>query len=187
MNDSRGELTQLLRRWSDGDTDSRDRLIEGVYLELKQIARRHLSREANKGVLQPTALVHEAYLKLANVSEVDWQDRVHFIAVAARAMRQVLVDRGRRRSAQRRDFGHRVTLMTNLEGVQSSVDLIELDQALERLEQIDERQVRMVELRFFGGLTIPEISMVMDTSEATVSRSWRAARAWLFQHLEMQP
>ncbi|MEM1080064.1 MAG: ECF-type sigma factor [Pseudomonadota bacterium] len=185
MSDPKGELTQLLRRWSDGDTDSRDRLMEGVYQELKQIARRHMARETNKGVLQPTALVHEAYLKLANVNQVDWQDRVHFIAVAARAMRQVLVDRGRRRSALRRDFGHRVTLVTNLEGVQTNIDLMELDQALERLEAIDERQVRVVELRFFGGMTIPEIALVMDRSEATVSRSWRAARAWLFNHLEM--
>jgi RNA polymerase sigma factor (TIGR02999 family) len=133
MDDPNDELSRLLQRWSGGSAVARDRLIEAAYDELKLIARKLMAREASDSLLQPTALVHEAYLKLDRSERVDCQNQVHFLSIAARAMRQVLVDHGRRRQTEKRKLGHRVTLVADLEGAHHEVDVLQLDQALDRL------------------------------------------------------
>ena len=176
-------LTVLLQQWSEGDPAAQEALIGQVYQKLKQIARAQLSSERIGHTLQPTALVNEAYLKMAAGEDINWDDRVHFFAVSARVIRQILIDDGRRRQAVKRK-GQKVTLFTNLgsEG-ENLVDLVALDQALNELDEIDERLARVVELRFFAGLSIAETAVAMDSSTATVERSWRSARAWLYSAL----
>jgi RNA polymerase sigma factor (TIGR02999 family) len=184
MNDSAGELTQALRRWSHGDECARDEIVERVYDELKAIARVRLGMERVDHTLQPTALVHEAWLKLVRGEQVDWQDRAHFIAVSARVMRQILVDSGRRKRAAKRDEEQSPTLFVpTVQSADERVDILDLDDALLRLEALDESQARLVELRYFGGLTIPEAAAAMGISVATANRSWRAARTWLYMTL----
>lgn len=184
MSTSGGEVTQVLRRWSAGDEQAREELIERVYDELKAIARVRLSMERADHTLQPTALVHEAWLKLIRGEQVDWQDRAHFIAVSARVMRQILVDSGRRKRAAKRNDDLSPTLFVpTLESEDERVDILDLDDALSRLEALDDGQARLVELRYFGGLTIPEAAAAMDVSVATANRNWRAARTWLYMTL----
>jgi len=179
-----GEITTVLRRWSDGDEQAREQLVERVYDELKAIARVRLGMERADHTLQPTALVHEAWLKLLRGEPVDWQDRAHFIAVAARIMRQILVDSGRRKRAAKRNDGLSPALLVpTIQSEDERVDILDLDEALERLEALDEHQARLVELRYFGGLTIPEAAAAMNVSVATANRNWRAARAWLYMAL----
>jgi RNA polymerase sigma factor (TIGR02999 family) len=179
-----GDITQVLKRWSQGDRTAGDELMNRVYAQLRQIAQIRLSGERPDHTLQPTALVHEAWLKIVQGEAVPWQDRVHFIAVAARAMRQIIIDNGRRRRASKRQMPDTPTLLLQAAGqADQSVDLMALDQALERLEALDERQARVVELRYFGGLTTDEIAQVMDVSTATINRCWRAARSWLYLEL----
>jgi len=179
-----GEITQVLQRWSQGDRSAGDELMKRLYAQLRQVAQVRLSGERAGHTLQPTALVHEAYLKIVQGETVSWQDRAHFIAVAARAMRQIIIDGGRRRQAAKRQAPESPTLLLQAMGeVDQSVDLMALDQALSRLEQLDEKQARIVELKYFGGLTTNEIAAVMDISPATVHRYWRAARSWLFLEL----
>lgn len=184
MNESAGELTQALQRWSEGDERARDEIVERVYGELKQLAKARLAGEREAHTLQPTALVHEAWMKLAQGEGVDWQDRAHFIAVSARVMRQILVDNGRRRRAAKRQSQPTPTMLlatgTDPEQV---VDVLDLDRALDALAAIDETQARLVELRYFGGLSIPETAALLDVSVATANRYWRAARAWLYLRL----
>lgn len=184
MAEQPGEITQVLRRWSQGDRAAADELMSRVYTQLRQIAQARLSGERAGHTLQPTALVHEAYLKIIQGETVSWQDRAHFIAVTARAMRQIVIDSGRRRRAAKRQAPESPTLLLQaVDEANRTVDLMALDEALTRLEQLDDKQARIVELKYFGGLTAEEIAAVMDISPATVNRYWRAARSWLFLEL----
>lgn len=174
----------LLGQWRRGDADAAEKLLPLIYEQLRAIARRQLAgRRAH--TLMPTELVHEAYLKLSNGVLPNSEDRVHFFAIAARAMREVLVDRERHRRARKRDGGEQVTLSSvDPADPAQSVDVLALDQALRGLEAIDPRKSRVVELRVFGGLEFAEIAEVMDLSRATLARDFRSARAWLYCALE---
>lgn len=179
-----GDLTGILHRWAGGEDAAREELIDRVYAQLNQLARHRLSGERAGHTLQPTALVHEAWLKIVQGEPVDWRDRIHFIAVAARVMRQILVDAGRRRNAVKRDAKGLTTVQLQAEAESpQTVEILDLDEALVALEQLDSGQARVVELRYFGGLTIEETAAVLDWSVATVNRDWRAARAWLYLRL----
>jgi RNA polymerase sigma factor (TIGR02999 family) len=177
-------LEQLLRDWRTGDASALDRMVPIVYTELRRLARGQLRRESAAQSIQPTALVHEAYLRLLG-AKIDWQDRTHFLSVAARVMRRILVERARARSANKRGGGDvRVTLSGSLEAPhEDPVDILVLDDALERLCAFDERQARVVDLFYFGGLTHPEIGHLLGVSDATVDRDLRHARAWLRREL----
>jgi RNA polymerase sigma-70 factor (ECF subfamily) len=167
------------------DRQSLDSLLPIVYQELKRLAASYLRRERPGQTLQPTALVHEAYLRLMKDNPERWQNRAHFCAIAAHSMRQILIEKARARGALKRGGAQpRVTLDESLvAGAEPSVDLVALDQALERLEAIDPEQARLVELRFFGGLTVEETAEALDISPATVKRHWTVARAWLAREL----
>jgi RNA polymerase sigma factor (TIGR02999 family) len=176
-------VTQLLLRWSEGDLAAREQLIPLVYSELRRIAKRCLAAQP-RNTLQSTALVHEAYLRLAGNS-IRWEDRVHFFAVAAQLMRRILVDHSRMKRAQKRG-GDSVTLVLdeNLAvSAERELDLIALDDALNTLAAMDERQARLVELRFFAGLSIEETAHALEISPATVKREWATARLWLLQQI----
>jgi RNA polymerase sigma factor (TIGR02999 family) len=185
------DITRLLQDWQSGDRDALDRLMPLVYDELHLIASRHLARERPERTLQTTALVNEAYLKLVDQRKVDWQNRAHFFALAARLMRRIVLDDARRRQREKRG-GEAVHVP--LDGVQISapvaglevVDVLELDRVLTQLEAIDADQGRIVELRFYGGLTVEETAAVMDVSPATIKREWAMARSWLFRALTDQ-
>jgi len=177
------EITILLRQWRAGDAQALDRLIPLVYAQLRRIARRHLARERPDHTLTTAALVHEAYLQLVHQAAVDWRDRVHFFAIASRTMRRVLVWHARRRHATKRVDGRLVRLEDGLllaaDGAGDAAELLALDDALQRLEEIDPRLCRVVECRHFGGLTVEETATALEISPATVKRDWQAARAWL--------
>jgi RNA polymerase sigma factor (TIGR02999 family) len=174
-------VTELLARWSQGDTAARDALIPLVYGELRRVAARCLAGQANH-TLQPTALVHEAYLRLARNSSGIYNDRTHFFALAATMMRQILVDHARKHKANKRGGGS-ITVPLNdaaASGTDAVVaDLLTLEDALQRLSTLDSRQAQIVELRFFGGLSVEETAQMIDTSAATVKREWATARIWL--------
>lgn len=183
-----GNVTRLLIAWSDGDQKDRedlDELLPLVYGELRGLAAARLSRERTDHTLQPTALVHEAYLRLIDQHSVDWKNRAHFFGLAAEMMRRILVNHARDRAAQKRGGGfERVTLGAAQDLVgREEVDLIDLDEALDKLAELDARKARVVELKFFAGLTNDEIAEVQEASVATVERDWRFARAWLFDQL----
>jgi RNA polymerase sigma factor (TIGR02999 family) len=186
--DSRAhDVTGLLLSWRQGDAGALDRLVPLVYDELRRIARRHLRREPPGHSLQATALVHEVYLRLVDVDRMTLKSRTHFFAVAARLMRQILVDHARRKRAGKRGGG--VTMMS-LDEVSpaaqtSSVDVLALDQALDALSSFDIQQCRVVELRFFAGLNIDEAAEALGISTATVEREWAMAKAWLYQRLSV--
>lgn len=178
------DVTALLLRWNSGDKAPREALLEHLYTDLTEIAARHLAGEKHVVELQPHALVHEAYLRMVDLNQVDWKDRAHFLSMAARVMRRILIEHARARGAAKRDGGVRVTLT----GLSASVeeprtDVLMLNEALERLAEIDPERARLVELRFFGGLTIPETAEVLGSSPATVKRQWEVARGWLFRTL----
>ena len=176
-------VTELLLRWSGGDVAAREELIPLVYNELRRIAKRCLAAQPHN-TLQSTALVHEAYLRLVGNS-IGWEDRVHFFAVAAQLMRRILVDRSRMKRAQKRG-GESVTLVLDenlAASAERELDLVALDDALNALAAIDERQARLVELRFFGGLSIEETAQALEISPATVKREWATARLWLLQQI----
>jgi len=180
-------ITELLQRWRAGDHAAAEALLPIVYSQLRAIARRQLARDQGQASLVPTELVHEAYLRL-NESTPDSQNRVHFFAIAARAMRQVLIAHERERRADKRDGGERVSLSSlDPPDPRQMIDLIALDDALHRLEQVDERGARVVELRAFAGLDFDEIAQVLGISRATLMRDFRAARAWLYRALGMTP
>jgi RNA polymerase sigma factor (TIGR02999 family) len=168
------------------DQQSLDSLLPIVYQELRRLAASYLRRERPGQTLQPTALVHEAYLRLMKDRPDRWKNRAHFCAIAAHSMRQILIERARARGAQKRGGGGpRITLDDSLAaGGQREIDFVALDEALERLAAIDPEQARLVELRFFGGLTVEETAEAMDISPATVKRHWTMARAWLARELE---
>jgi RNA polymerase sigma factor (TIGR02999 family) len=179
-------VTQLLRRWQGGEQKAADELMPLVYGELRRMARRQIRRERVDLTLQATGLVHEAYVRLVD-AEVAWQDRVHFFALAARAMRHVLVDRARaRRRAKRGGDATMVTLDDQHGAAQRTFDLLDLDEALRRLQAVDRRKCEVIELHFFGGLTYEEIGGALKISEATVHRELRFAKAWLFKELRQR-
>jgi len=183
-----GEITFLLGRLSVGEREAENRLMELVYPELRKIARRYLRGERAGHSLQATALVNEAYLQLVGqLGEKDWSNRSHFFAVAAQMMRRILVDHARERNAQKREGGlKRVELMDQLTVSEEQLDqVLEIDAALTKLAQWDPRQCRVVELRFFAGLTEDEIAGVLGVAARTVKRDWSVARAWL--HGELNP
>ena len=179
------DLTRLLIEWEHGSQEALDQLMPLVYDELRVIARRHLSHEAGGHTLQSTALVHEAYLKLVRQRDVRWQNRAHFFGIAAQLMRRILVDHARRRNRLKRGgLQTRLSVEEVMSPEQTvDVDLLRLDDALAALAGLDPRQARIVELRFFGGLTIDETAKVLNSSSGTVKREWSSARAWLFREL----
>ena len=182
------EVTALLLAWSGGDDIARSRLIDAVYDELRRLARGHLRRERENHSLAPTALVHELYLKLIDQRHAKWQNRAQFFAIAARIMRRILVDHARSRQAAKR--GAPATVLLDDIGVAAAgvdVDVLALDVAMEKLARIDERQCRLVELRFFAGLTVEETAAALDVAPVTVKRDWALARAWLFRELQAGP
>lgn len=182
------ELTSLLQAWSAGDTQAGDQVAHLVYQELRRQAAGYLSRERATHTLRPTALVNEAYLKLAQQRRVVWKDRAQFFGVAATVMRRLLVDHARQHGAEKRGAAITVTL-DDCETVHISsppdVDVIELHDALNELAIVDPARARMIELRFFGGLTTEETAAAMDVSAASVTRGWRLARAWLHRRLTL--
>lgn len=183
------QITELLQGWRDGDQKAIDSLLPLVYNELRRLARSHLHKERPGHTLQSAALVNEAYLRLVGVEEPRWEGRTHFFAIASQLMRQILVDYARRRGAGKRGAG---ACMLSLEDVGEKargkeMDVIALDDALRRLAEIDPRQSRIVEMRFFGGLTLNEISAALEIGPATVQRDWTAARAWLHREISRQP
>jgi RNA polymerase sigma factor (TIGR02999 family) len=183
------DVTGLLVAWSEGDASARDRLVPVVYEELRRRAAAHLKRERRAQTLQPTDLVHEAYLRLVNQNHAVWRNRAQFFAVAAEIMRRVLVDRARARlAAKRSGQWARVTLDPSAAELPPvDLDVLDLDTALSRLAAIDERKSRIAELRFFGGLSLEETGEVLELSLATVERDWQFARAWLFNALSARP
>ena len=179
------ETTRLLRAWAGGDRDALDQLAPRVYRELRRLAGKFVQDENGHRTLQATALVHEAYLKLVEVDNVDWQHRAHFFAVAAQMMRRILLDQARRRTAAKRGGPAGHVNLDEVPDLDSSrgARLIALDDALHRLAEVDPRKARVVELRFFGGLKAEETAAVLGVSEETVLRDWRLARAWLLAEL----
>ena len=181
----REEVTELLLSWRQGDAQALDRLIPLVYDELRRVARHHLQREQPGHALQATALVHEVYLRLVDVERLTLKNRAHFFAVAAKLMRQILVDHARRQHAGKRGGGVTIVSLDGASpaGQPPSVDVLALDQALEALSALDARQGGVVELRFFAGLDIDEVAEALGLSTATVEREWALAKAWLYRRL----
>jgi RNA polymerase sigma-70 factor, ECF subfamily len=179
------EVTGLLVAWGQGDEGALDRLMPVVHQELRRIARRHMAGERSGHTLQTTALVNEAYLRLIGSQKVRWQDRAHFFAVSAQLMRRILVDYARSRNYQKRGAGaHPVSLIDNLDASpQKGTDLVALDEALEALAAADPRKSKVVELKFFGGLSVDEIAEVLKVSPQTVLRDWKLSKVWLLREL----
>jgi RNA polymerase sigma-70 factor (ECF subfamily) len=185
---STGEVTRLLHDWSRGDPGALEKIVPFLYDDMHRLARGFMRRERREHTLQPTALLHEAYLNLAEKQNVPWQDRRHFLAVAAQVMRRILVTHARKRAAAKRGGA---VLRFSLDEASTptperAVDLVALDDALTRLAAVSPSQSRVVELRFFGGLTTDEAAAVLDVSPATAKRKWLAAKAWLFRELKEQ-
>jgi RNA polymerase sigma factor (TIGR02999 family) len=180
-----GAITQLLRRWTDGDKDAADELMPLVYDELRRTAHAYLNRERRNITLEATALVHEAYLRLVDQQDMRFQCRTQFFGLAARLMRNILVDRARERGALKRGGDQYRLSLTKVDRFLDApdVDLLGLDDALKRLAELNPRHSEIVELRFFAGLTIDEAAEVLGVSHATVEREWRFARAWLHREL----
>lgn len=189
MASSRGEVTQLLQALGDGDRQALDRLLPLVYDEMREIAARHMRRERQDHTLQPTALAHEAYLRLCQRESPHWESRAHFLGVAAQAIRRILVEHARAKQRDKRGGGWvRVTLSNGPAGPQDlDLDVLALDQALERLGKEDPEDQRVVELRFFGGLSVKETALVLGMSERTVQRRWSFSRIWLYRELNPRP
>jgi RNA polymerase sigma factor (TIGR02999 family) len=185
-NHAGGDVSRLLHAWGQGDVDARDRLMEVVYRELRRRAAAYLRRERAGHTLQPTALVHEAYLRLVDQNAAGWQNRAQFYGVASEIMRRILVDRARARNTTKRSGQWaRVTLDESLAEHQArDVDVLDLDAALTNLATFDARKSQVAELRFFGGLTLQETGHVLGLSVATVEREWKVARAWLYARLK---
>lgn len=181
------DITRLLHEWQNGSQDAFERLIPVVYKELREVASRQLTREWRHDQLQITAVVNEAYLKLFRQREVDWQNRGHFFAIAAQLMRRILIDHARHGTRQKRGG---ITTPVELDQALSiptdpvdAVDTLDLDRALTKLEALDPDQARIIELRFFGGLTIEETAAALSLSPATIKREWALAKGWLFREL----
>jgi RNA polymerase sigma-70 factor (ECF subfamily) len=183
------EVTQLLNDWSEGKQAALDKLMPLIYQELRRLAHRYLSRERAGHTLQTTDLVHEAYLRLVDQRSVRWQNRAHFFGIAAQLMRRILVDRARHHRRVKRGGGALIVSLDQAAVVsrQPEVDLLALDEALTRLADVDERKARIVELRFFGGLSVEETAQFLKISAVTVMREWRMAKAWLHRELSNEP
>ena len=181
------QLGVLLDRWEQGDRAALDEMLPSIYSELKELARVYMSRERPEHTLQPTALVHEAYMKMIQQRRVDWRNRAHFLGVAAGVMRRVLLHHAENRNAQKRQGGQdRITLDEELQALEknTTVDTVELDAALARLTKMDARQGSIVELRVFGGLSVEETAEALRISPATVKRDWSMAKAWLAREMD---
>jgi RNA polymerase sigma-70 factor (ECF subfamily) len=174
-------VTELLQRWSNGDVSAFDAIVGRLYSDLRRIARNQMRREETGHTLQPTALVHEAWVRLVRQEDASWESREQFLAVAARVMRRVLVDHARQRQSAKRGSGDAAVPLEHAGDVllQRPAELVALDEALSDLFALSPERARIVELRYFGGLTIDEIAVILNVSPATVSRGWRSARAWL--------
>ncbi len=186
MEENSQQITQLLKQWSNGDAEVLDNLMPLVYVELRRQAAGYLRRERSNHTLQPTALINEAYLKLIDQRDVKWQNRAHFFAIAAQAMRRILVDYARERKREKRGgaaenlpLDEALTIVSQ----EKSVDLVALDEALNKLARFDERQAKVVELRYFSGLSIDETAEVLNVSNVTIRRDWNMAKAWLHQEI----
>ena len=179
------DVTELLLQWNSGDQEARKSLIDLIYSELNTIAARHLANERQVVELQPNSLVHEAYLRLVDMNRIEWQNRAHFLAIAAKVMREILVDKARKRNAAKRDGGQQITLSGAYLAVdEQPTDALMLHEALERLAEADPERAYLVELRFFGGMTIEETAEVIGKSPATVKRNWDVARGWLYRAMK---
>jgi RNA polymerase sigma factor (TIGR02999 family) len=183
---SQHEVTRLLVQLTDGDNAALDDLLPLVYAELRRLAANYLRRERQGHTLQPTALVHEAYLRMIDQTQVRWQNRAHFFGVAAQMMRRILVDHARSQQAEKRGGDvQKFSLDENIDvSGERAADLVALDEALARLAEIDPQKSRIVELRFFGGLSVEETAEVLNVSAPTVKRQWRMAKAWLFGQVQ---
>jgi RNA polymerase sigma factor (TIGR02999 family) len=179
------DVTRLLARWRDGDEAALQQLVPIVHEELRRMARRQMAGERTGHTLQPTALVNEAYLRLVNLKQMPWQNRAHFFAMAARLMRRVLVDFARSRGYQKRGGGAKQVSFSEALAVAGgqATDVVALNDALEALADVDERKSRVVELRFFGGLSVEETAEVLNVSRETIRRDWTFAKMWLLRHL----
>ncbi|MFK8051388.1 MAG: ECF-type sigma factor [Woeseiaceae bacterium] len=178
------ELTELLKHWHSDDQAVQGVVVDRIYGELRKIAGWHAAGESAASAVQPTVLVHEAYLRLSQLDRIEWKSKTHFLAMAAKAMRQYLVDESRRRAAGKRDGGIQVTLSDPaVREDMPKTDMLALNEALERLAKADPERALLVELRFFGGLTVEETADALGKSPATVKRSWQVARAWLFREM----
>jgi RNA polymerase sigma factor (TIGR02999 family) len=188
---SHPEITRLLQQWQNGRAEAFEQLVPLVYDELRAIASRHLSREWRHNRLQTTAVVSEAYLKLFGQREVDWQNRGHFFAIAAQLMRRILVDEARRARRQKRGGEQPRVALDEIQVAArtpvDAVDALDLDRTLKKLERLDPEAARIVELRFFGGLTIEETAAVLGVSVATVKRDWAIAKGWMYRELTGEP
>lgn len=179
------EVTAILHDWSGGDRNAPERLMPLVYDELRRLARGYLAKERGGHTLQPTALVNEAYLRLVDQTRVNWQNRAHFYGIASSMMRRVLIDHARAHATEKRGGG---TIRLSIDDVQVSLEeratsFVALDEAMKRLEQMDERKCKVVEMRFFGGLSDEEIAEVLGVTTRTVLRDWKTARLWLYREL----
>ena len=185
MESSENEITQQLIAWSKGDKSALERLIPAVYQELRRMADYYLRGEQSGHSLQPTALVHEAYLRLIDQTQVEWQNRAHFFGVAAQMMRRILIDHAKaKHRVKRGGTAPRVSLDESVNFSQErAAELLALDDALQVLGQLDERKSRIVELRYFGGLTVEETAQVLGVSDKTVMRDWKLAKAWLYDEI----
>jgi RNA polymerase sigma-70 factor, ECF subfamily len=182
---SSNEITQQLIAWSKGDATALDKLIPAVYQELRRTADYYLRKEGSGHSLQPTALVHEAYLRLIDQTQVEWQNRAHFFGVAAQMMRRILLDHAKTKHRAKRGGGARNLSLDETANYthERAAELVALDDALQTLNEMDERKSRIVELRYFGGLTVEETAQVLGVSDKTVMRDWNLAKAWLYQQL----
>lgn len=179
-------ITQLLQELRNGERQTLDEILPLVYDELRRLANNYLNRERSNHTLQPTALVHEAYLRLIGQKAIEWQNRAHFFGVSARLMREILIEYARGRNRQKRggEFKTQIALDENISfSQQNQLDVVAVDDALSKLEKLDERQARIVEMKFFGGLTIEEIGEVLSISPATVKREWSSAKLFLYKTL----
>jgi RNA polymerase sigma factor (TIGR02999 family) len=179
------DVTRLLILWSGGDKDAFDKLLPIVYRSLQKIARRHLNRERSSHTLQTTALVHEAYIKMVDQNSVHWKNRSHFFAIASQAMRRILIDHARKQTAEKRGGEEQKLSLEDINAalVGPGKNLLDLDEALIELEKVDPQQSRIIELRYFGGLTVEETAEILQISPRTVAREWAMARAWLYSYL----
>ena len=184
---SNKEITQLLIKLTDGNEAVLEKLLPLIYDELRQLAGRYLRRERSDHTLQPTALVHEAYLKLVDQTQMRWQNRAHFIGVSAQVMRRILVDHARRHTAEKRGgaaavlpLEEEILVVSGSQTSEKGVELLALDEALENLSRLDPQKAKIVELRYFGGLSVEETAEVMNCSAVTIKRQWRMAKAWLY-------
>lgn len=186
MNDqSSGQVTHLLKQWQEGNGAALEALMPLIYSELKRLAASYLRRERPDHTLQSAALVNEAYLRLIDQTQVSWQNKAHFFGIAAQMMRRILVDHARGHNAAKRGAGMPVLALDEAvaQAQKQSIEVLGLDEALEKLEKLDPQQRKIIELRFFGGLSIEDVANVLGISPATVKRDWAAARAWLYREV----